>query len=55
MAALSRSFAIANLDVLKLDAPADPSQSEIGVNHVAYTYASAADLLESYARLSHNP
>jgi hypothetical protein len=24
---------------------------EIGLNHIAYTYASAADLLETYARL----
>ena len=47
----SHRFAIANLDVLKPDAPAVSGPGEIGVNHVAYTYASAADLLETYARL----
>ena len=47
----SHRFAIANLDVLKPDVPADSGRGEIGVNHVAYTYASAADLLETYARL----
>jgi catechol 2,3-dioxygenase-like lactoylglutathione lyase family enzyme len=47
----SHRFAIANLDVLKPGQPADSSRGEIGVNHVAYTYASAADLLETYARL----
>jgi len=52
---MTRRFAIANLDVPKPDVPADSGQGEIGVNHVAYTYASAADLLETYARLCHNP
>jgi catechol-2,3-dioxygenase len=47
----SHRFAIANLDVLKPDVPADSGSGEIGVNHLAYTYASAADLLETYARL----
>ena len=46
----SHRFAIANLDVLKPDVPADSGRGEIGVNHVAYTYASAADLLETYAQ-----
>ena len=44
-------FAFANLDVLK---PADTSpddRGEIGVNHVAYTYGSVADLLDTYRRL----
>jgi len=47
----SHRFAIANLDVLKPDAPADSGPGEIGLNHIAYTYTSAADLLETYARL----
>jgi len=47
----SHRFAIANLDVLKPDAPADSGPGEIGLNHIAYTYASAGDLLETYARL----
>jgi len=47
----SHRFAIANLDVLKPDMPADSCTGEIGVNHIAYTYASAGDLLETYARL----
>jgi len=47
----SHRFAIANLDVLKPDMPADSGTGEIGVNHIAYTYASAGDLLETYARL----
>ena len=37
--------------MLKPDVPADSGTGEIGVNHIAYTYASAADLLETYARL----
>lgn len=47
----SHRFAIANLDVLKPGARAESTRSEIGFNHIAYTYASAADLLETYARL----
>lgn len=47
----SHRFAIANLDVLKPDVPENSGPSEIGLNHIAYTYASAADLLETYARL----
>lgn len=43
-------FAFANLDVLKPEAAAMNS-GEIGVNHVAFTFASAADLLENYERL----
>jgi catechol 2,3-dioxygenase-like lactoylglutathione lyase family enzyme len=45
-------FAFANLDVLKPGALCD-DRGEIGVNHVAYTYASAGDLLDTYARLKH--
>jgi catechol-2,3-dioxygenase len=37
--------------VLKPDTPAVSGPGEIGVNHISYTYASAADLLETYARL----
>ena len=43
-------FAFANLDVLKPAGSAVDS-GEIGVNHVAFTFASAADLLENYERL----
>ena len=43
-------MAFANLDVIK--PVAGPAASgEIGVNHVAYTFASAADLLHTYERL----
>lgn len=44
-------FAFANLDVLKPGGTSLDDRGEIGVNHVAYTYASAADLLDTYARL----
>jgi len=47
----SHRFAIANLDVLKPETPADLDQGETGVNHIAYTYSSAAELLETYDRL----
>ncbi len=47
----SHRFAIANLDLLKPDARAVSGLGEVGVNHIAYTYPSAADLLETYARL----
>ena len=44
-------FAFANLDLFR-PGPADKDdRGEIGVNHVAYTYATAADLLETYDRL----
>ena len=43
-------FAFANLDLLK-PGEASGARGEIGVNHVAYTYASAGDLLDTYARL----
>lgn len=42
-------FAIANMDVFKPGGGGD--RGDIGVNHVAYTYATAGDLLETYARL----
>lgn len=44
-------FAFANLDVMKPNAIPAVDRGEIGVNHVAYTYASAGDLLETYAHL----
>ena len=47
----SHRFAIFNLDVMKPEAPASSGHGDVGLNHIAYTYASAADLLETYARL----
>lgn len=44
-------FAFANLDLLKPDGAATDARGQIGVNHVAYTYASVADLLATYERL----
>jgi len=46
-------FAFANLDVLKPGGKSRDDRGEIGVNHVAYTYRSAGDLLDTYARLKH--
>lgn len=45
-------FAFANLDLLRPDAAADrDARGEIGMNHVAYTYSTVADLLGTYKRL----
>jgi len=45
-------FAFANLDILKPDGgEGQGSRGEIGVNHVAYTYADIGDLLLTYKRL----
>jgi catechol 2,3-dioxygenase-like lactoylglutathione lyase family enzyme len=44
-------FAFANLDLLKPDGGSADDRGQIGVNHVAYTYGSAADLLGTYERL----
>jgi catechol-2,3-dioxygenase len=44
-------FAFANLDLLKPDGGGPDDRGQIGVNHVAYTYASVADLLHTYERL----
>jgi catechol 2,3-dioxygenase-like lactoylglutathione lyase family enzyme len=49
-------FAFANLDLLKPDGGGAEcsdrgERGEIGVNHVAYTYANVADLLATYERL----
>ena len=44
-------FAFANLDVLSPEGRGQDDRGTIGVNHVAYTYATVGDLLETYARL----
>lgn len=44
-------FAFANLDILKPDCESRGQRGDIGVNHVAYTYANVADLMDTYARL----
>ncbi len=44
-------FAFANLDLLKPGGGSRDERGEIGVNHVAYTYESVADLLDTYKRL----
>ena len=44
-------FAFANLDALRPDGGSPDARGEIGVNHVAYTYADAGDLLSTYSRL----
>jgi catechol-2,3-dioxygenase len=44
-------FAFANLDILKPGGDSRDERGEIGVNHVAYTYANVADLMDTYARL----
>ena len=44
-------FAFANMEVLQPDASETERQGAIGVDHVAYTYASLSDLLENYAHL----
>lgn len=44
-------FAFANLDILKPGVSNKDIRGDIGVNHVAYTYATAGDLMETYKRL----
>ncbi|MBU1378539.1 MAG: VOC family protein [Alphaproteobacteria bacterium] len=44
-------FAFANLSLLKPEADRLGERGDIGVNHVAYTYADAGDLMKTYARL----
>ena len=44
-------FAFANLEVMKPGGGAADASNDVGVNHVAYTYATIGDLLETYARL----
>jgi catechol-2,3-dioxygenase len=44
-------FAFANLEVLRPEPIQGAGKADSGVNHLSYTYASAGDLLELYARL----
>jgi catechol-2,3-dioxygenase len=45
-------FAFANLDILKPGSGEEKSKRGlVGVDHLAYTYASVSDLLENYAQL----
>ena len=44
-------FAFANLDILRPGASDREGRGLIGVDHVAYTYASVNELLENYAQL----
>src|SRR5688500_13038740 len=44
-------FAFGNLGLLKPGGSSPDDRGEIGVNHVAYTYANVGDLLDTYARL----
>lgn len=44
-------FAFANMSLFQPDGTDTERQGAIGVDHVAYTYASLSDLLENYARL----
>ena len=44
-------FALLNLDVLKGEGSEVDKQGLVGVDHVAYTYASLEDLLENYEQL----
>jgi len=44
-------FALANLSLLRPDGAETDGRGMIGVDHVAYTYASVVDLLENYAQL----
>jgi catechol 2,3-dioxygenase-like lactoylglutathione lyase family enzyme len=44
-------FAFANLDLLRPAGGGPDHRGEIGVNHVAFTYASVGDLLLTYERL----
>lgn len=44
-------FAFANMAIFQPDSTDTERQGAIGADHVAYTYASLRDLLETYARL----
>jgi len=44
-------FALVNLDVLQAEGSGNEKQGLIGVDHVAYTYASLEDLFENYEQL----
>lgn len=45
-------FAFANLSVLKPDDAESAERSAVGVDHVAYTYASLDDMLDNYEHLN---
>lgn len=47
-------FAFGNMEVLHPDGTETDRSGDIGVDHVAYTYSSVADLLENYAQLKEN-
>jgi len=44
-------FAFVNMSVLKPDVVNAGHSSDVGVNHVAYTFANVGDLLDNYERL----
>ena len=44
-------FALVNLDVLQAEGSGTEKQGLIGIDHVAYTYASLEDLFENYEQL----
>ena len=44
-------FAFANLEALDPGGKASEGKADVGVDHVAYTYASLRDLADTYARL----
>lgn len=44
-------FAFVNMSVLKPDVVNAGNSSDVGVNHVAYTFANVGDLLDNYERL----
>jgi catechol-2,3-dioxygenase len=44
-------FAFINMAAFKPDGAAVTERGDVSVNHVAYTYATLGDLLETYARL----
>ena len=44
-------FAFANLASFNPDGAENGARADVGVNHVAYTYANIGDLLDTYARL----
>jgi len=44
-------FAFANLSLFKPESVETGKRGDVGVNHVAYTYANIGDLLDNYERL----
>jgi catechol-2,3-dioxygenase len=44
-------FAFINLSAFNPNGPGNGGRAEVGVNHVAYTYANIGDLLDTYVRL----